>query len=53
MIPSTPALTQGRPLIFYPYRIGGTAYDREHGLIYVIERFADGVKPVVHVFRVR
>jgi len=35
------------------YRIGGTAYDREHGHIYVIERFADGVKPVVHVFKVR
>ncbi|MBN1573856.1 MAG: hypothetical protein JW984_11725 [Deltaproteobacteria bacterium] len=35
------------------YRIGGTAYDRERGHIYVIERFADGVKPVVHVFRVR
>lgn len=35
------------------YRIGGTAYDRERGLLYVMERFADGVKPVVHVFKVR
>jgi hypothetical protein len=35
------------------YRLGETAYDREHNLLYIVERFADGPKPVVHVFRVR
>jgi hypothetical protein len=34
-------------------RLGETAYDREHNLLYVVERFAEGPKPVVHVFRVR
>ncbi len=33
-------------------RLGETAYDRERGLLYVLERFADGAKPVVHVWRV-
>lgn len=35
------------------YRIGETAYDRERGLIYITEYFADGAKPIIHVFRVR
>ncbi len=35
------------------YRLGETAYDREHGLIYVTEYFADGAKPIIHVFQVR
>ncbi|MBN1180351.1 MAG: hypothetical protein JXD18_14155 [Anaerolineae bacterium] len=34
------------------YRIGDVAYDRDHGLLYVLELFADGAKPVVHVWRV-
>jgi hypothetical protein len=34
------------------YRIGATAYDRENGLLYVLEQYADGAKPVVHVWRV-
>jgi hypothetical protein len=34
------------------YRIGATAYDRENGLLYVLELYADGAKPVVHVWRV-
>ncbi|MCA9970850.1 MAG: hypothetical protein KC425_11580 [Anaerolineales bacterium] len=34
------------------YRIGAAAYDRQSGLLYVLELFADGGKPVVHVWRV-
>ena len=34
------------------YRLGGCAFDRTNGLIYVFELFADGDKPVVHVWRV-
>lgn len=32
------------------YRVGEMAYDRERGYLYVFERFADGSKPVVHVW---
>jgi len=35
------------------YRIGDVAYDRAHDLLYVLELFAEGAKPVVHVWRVR
>lgn len=34
------------------YRIGAVAFDRENGLLYVLELFADGAKPVVHVWQV-
>lgn len=34
------------------YRIGDVAYDRANGLLYVLEQYADGAKPVVHVWRV-
>jgi hypothetical protein len=34
------------------YRIGAVAYDRLRGLLYVLELFADGGKPVVHIWRV-
>lgn len=33
------------------YRIGPVAYDRERGLLYVLELFADEAKPVVHVWK--
>jgi hypothetical protein len=33
------------------YRIGDVAYDRENGLLYVLELFVDEAKPVVHVWR--
>ena len=32
------------------YRIGAAAYDRSGGYLYVLEQFADGGKPVVHVW---
>jgi len=35
------------------YRIGDVAYDRNSGLMYVLELFADGAKPVVHVWRIQ
>jgi hypothetical protein len=35
------------------YRIGDVTFDRRHGLLYVMELFADQVKPVVHVWRVQ
>jgi hypothetical protein len=34
------------------YRIGATAFDRSRGYLYVLELYADGAKPVVHVFSV-
>jgi hypothetical protein len=33
-------------------RIGAASFDRANGRLYVIELFADGAKPVVHVFGV-
>ena len=35
------------------YRIGAVAYDRAGGRLFVLEPFADGAQPVVHVWRVR
>lgn len=35
------------------YRVGDVAFDREHGLLYVLELYADGAKPVVHVWNIR
>jgi hypothetical protein len=33
-------------------RIGDVAYDRANNLLYVLELFVDGAKPVVHVWRI-
>ncbi len=33
------------------YRLGDVGYDRENGFIYVLELFADGATPVVHVWK--
>jgi hypothetical protein len=35
------------------FRIGDVAFDRENGILYVLELSADGAKPVVHVWRVK
>jgi len=32
--------------------VGASAFDREHGLLYIIERLADEYKSVVHVFQI-
>ncbi|MGE0086681.1 MAG: hypothetical protein AB7S75_19935 [Desulfococcaceae bacterium] len=34
------------------YRIGAVAYDRNSGLLYVLELFVDEGKPVVHVWKI-
>jgi len=33
-------------------RIGAIAFDRANGLLYILELFSEGAKPVVHVFRI-
>jgi hypothetical protein len=35
------------------FRIGDVAFDRANGLLYLLEQYADGGKPVVHVWRIR
>jgi hypothetical protein len=35
------------------YRIGDVTYDRANNKIYILELFADGTKPIVHVWKVR
>lgn len=35
------------------YRLGDVAFDRVNGLLYILELFADGPRPVVHVFQIR
>ena len=35
------------------YRLGDVAFDRSHGLLYVLELFADEAKPIVHVWRIQ
>jgi hypothetical protein len=35
------------------FKIGAVAYDRKNNLLYVLELYADGAKPVIHVWRVR
>jgi hypothetical protein len=34
------------------FHVGAIAFDRERGLLYVVEPFADGDKPIVHAWRV-
>lgn len=34
-------------------RVGDVAFDRANGLLYVLELYADGAKPVVHVWKIR
>lgn len=35
------------------FRIGDVTFDRQNGLLYVLEQYADGPKPVVHVWQIR
>ena len=35
------------------FRVSDVAYDRDNGLLYLLELFADEAKPVVHVWQVR
>ncbi|MCA1953940.1 MAG: hypothetical protein LDL12_02200 [Anaerolinea sp.] len=34
------------------YRIGAVAFDPQHARLYILELFADGAKPVVHVWQI-
>jgi hypothetical protein len=34
------------------YRIGDITFDRNNGILYVLELFADGSKPLVHVWKI-
>jgi len=34
------------------FRVGEMAYDRARGHLFILEKFADGAKPIVHVWRV-
>lgn len=34
-------------------RVGDVAFDRQNGLLYVLELYADGAKPIVHVWRIQ
>jgi hypothetical protein len=34
-------------------RIGDISFDRKNGLLYVLELYADGAKPVIHVWRIK
>ena len=34
-------------------RIGDVTFDRQNGLLYVLELYGDGAKPIVHVWRIR
>jgi hypothetical protein len=35
------------------YRIGDVAFDRASGLLYVLEHYADGAKPLVHIWQIK
>jgi hypothetical protein len=35
------------------FRLGDVTFDRQNGLLYVVELFGDDARPVVHVFRLR
>jgi hypothetical protein len=35
------------------FRLGETAYDRARGHLFVVERFGDGTRPLIHVWKVR
>lgn len=34
------------------FRLGDVAYDRTKGILYILELYADGAKPVVHVWKI-
>ena len=35
------------------FRIGEVAYERQNGVLYVLELYADGAQPVVHSWQVQ
>ncbi|MBP7677962.1 MAG: hypothetical protein KBB14_16765 [Thermoanaerobaculia bacterium] len=51
--PSGVDLADVGPGVQQRFRLGDVTFDRASGLLYLLELFADGARPVVHVFRVR
>ncbi len=51
--PSGVDLADVGPGVQQRFRLGDVTFDRAGGLLYLLELFADGARPVVHVFRVR
>lgn len=51
--PSRVDVEEVGPGVQQRFRLGDVAFDRQGGLLYLLELFADGAAPVVHVFRVR
>ena len=51
--PSRVDLEEIGPGVQQRFRLGDVTFDRGSGLLYLLELYADGAKPVVHVFRVR
>ena len=46
------AVSSDTPRYNQEERLGAAAFDRQNGLLYIVERLADGEKSVVHVFAV-
>ena len=51
--PSRVDVEEVGPGVQQRFRLGDVTFDRSSGLLYLLELYADGAKPVVHVFRVR
>ena len=51
--PSRVDVEEVGPGVQQRFRLGDVTFDRGSGLLYLLELFADGARPVVHVFRVR
>lgn len=51
--PSRVDVEEVGPGVQQRYRLGDVAFDRAGGLLYLLELYVDGARPVVHVFRVR
>lgn len=51
--PSRVDVEETGPGVQQRFRLGDVTFDRQNGLLYLLELYADGARPVVHVFRVR
>jgi len=51
--PSHVDLEEIGPGVQQRFRLGDVTFDRQNGLLYLLELYADEARPVVHVFRVR
>jgi hypothetical protein len=51
--PSRVDVEEVGPGVQQRFRLGDVTFDRQSGLLYLLELYADEARPVVHVFRVR